>query len=562
MLLLAASATLGMPTSAQMVGSLRASMRARASSPQNPQIVAEQLTAIVAAGRLDDLRWPDFPDYQSRLQTFYGPSGYKPAWLRDGKPTPQGLELIRILKDADREGLQPEDYDASRWAHRLTVLRGVHSDADEARFDAALSVCVMRYVSNLQVGRINPQHLDFEFRVGDQKLNLPAFVRQRLVAGSDLPSQLAEVGPQFAACQRLRSALQHYMELAKRDTGEKLPVSAPVSPGEPYAGIARLASLLRLLGDLPENTTIPPGSDIYEGALVDAVKHFQTRHDLQPTGQLDPSTVAEMNVPLIDRLDQMRLALERYRWLPYNVEQPRIEINVPEFRLYGFDAGDHLALTMNVNVGAQYNYQTPLFEKDMQYIVFRPYWYPPPTILREAILPELKRKPSLDDIDLELIRANGKVIRSGHITPAMLQLMRSGKMTVRQQPGRGNSEGLVKFIFPNEYHVYIHDTPDDTKMFSDKERGFSHGCIQVQEPARLAAWVLRNNRGWDLERVERAMHQGRNNVRVDLASPVPVQIVYETAIVDANGNVRFVHDIYGNDAILEGKLAHGYPYPK
>jgi L,D-transpeptidase YcbB len=256
----------------------------------------------------------------------------------------------------------------------------------------------------------------------------------------------------------------------------------------------------------------------------------------------------------------MRMALERFRWLPYEFTQPPIVVNIPEFRLYGFKEGNELGLTMNVNVGDQYDFQTPIFENYIRYIVFRPYWYPPAGILRSEIIPPLEEDPSLENNELELVSASGQVIRSGNVTPAMLQQVRSGKLTVRQPPGPDNAMGLVKFIFPNEYHVYIHDTPVSVHMFSDTERMFSHGCIHVQEPAKLAAWLLRNTPGWDLERVQHAMHKGRDNVRVNLASPVPVLIVYDTAVVEENGEVHFFQDIYGHDAELKEELAKGYAH--
>jgi murein L,D-transpeptidase YcbB/YkuD len=269
-----------------------------------------------------------------------------------------------------------------------------------------------------------------------------------------------------------------------------------------------------------------------------------------------------MNIPLSDRVEQMRLGLERYRWLPYHFKQPPILINVPEFRLYAFEEGNRIGLTMTVNVGDQYDFQTPMFEKNMQYLVFRPYWNPPPEILRNEIIPDLKETPSLEENDLELVGAGGRVIKSGDVTPGMWQQLKAGKFTVRQPPGPENALGLVKFIFPNKHHVYIHDTPESENKFSGKERAVSHGCIHAQEPAELAAWVLRNNPGWNLERVEKAMHDGPNNVQVNLASPIPVLIAYQTAVVEENGEIHFFRDIYGHDATLEEELAKGYPYPK
>jgi murein L,D-transpeptidase YcbB/YkuD len=543
---------------------VRKSSATHTSGNSTPKLegVAARVSAIVASGRLEDLRWPNFSDYRSQLSSFYRPSGYKLAWVQDGQPSSQALELIQVLEDADREGLRAEDYDASRWSDRLILLKGPHDDAAEARFDAALTVCIMRYLSDLQVGRINPQHLGFEFDLSQKKKSdLPQFVRQGLVNGSDLHSELAEVEPPFEGYKRLRAALQHYEELAKMDTGEKLPPYVRAQPGNLYRHIARVASLLRLLGDLPENAWIPPDADKYEEPLVDAVKHFQKRHGLPPTGELEPKTIAEMNVPLSDRVEQMRLGLERYRWLPYDFKQSSIVINVPEFRLYCFEE-NRVALSMTVNVGDQYDFQTPMFEKNMLYVVFRPYWTPPSGILRNEIMPELSEHRSLDEIDVELVAANGQVIKSGNITPAMMEQIRTGKLTVRTPPDPDNALGLVKFMFPNRYHVYIHDTPVSAARFYSKARAVSHGCIHAEKPAELAAWVLRNNPGWDLQRVEHAMHEGRDNLQVNLASPIPVLIIYQTALVAETGEVLFFHDIYWHDKTLEAELAKGYPYPR
>ena len=323
LLLVAPMPLSGQPSPQSRTGSPVATS-AKASSTQKPDGAAARLRTIIDSGRHVDLRWPDFSDYKAHLDNFYRPSGYELAWIRDRKPTTQALELIRIFQDADQEGLRAEDYDAPRWADRLTLLKGSHQDDDEARFDAALTVCIMRYISDLHIGRINPQSLGFEFNVSNKKLNLPQFVRERLVDGSDLSSDLIAVEPPFKEYQRLRAALQHYMELKKSDDVEKVLDAGPVFPGDQYAGIAGLTKRLRLLGDLPDNVTIPPDAKVYEGPLVDAIRHFQGRFGMQPTGQFDYKTLVAMNVPLSDRIEQMRLGLERYRWLPYQFKQPPI----------------------------------------------------------------------------------------------------------------------------------------------------------------------------------------------------------------------------------------------
>jgi L,D-transpeptidase YcbB len=306
-LLLVSSLPISGQTSAQKGTSSPVATNAKASSAQKLEGATARLSAIAASGHLEDLRWPDFSDYRLHVTDFYRPSGYKLAWIHDGKPTTQAIELIQILQGADREGLLAEDYDASRWADRLTLLKSPHDGADEARFDAALTVCIMRYISDLHIGRINPQSLGFEFDVSHKKLDLPHFVRERLVDGSDLRSELRAVEPPFAIYQRLLAALLHYMELEKTGDGEKVLDVGGVSPGGQYAGVAGLTSRLRLLGDLPDNVTIAPDPKVYEGPLVDAVKHFQERLGMRPTGELDYKTVVEMNVPLSDRVEQIRL---------------------------------------------------------------------------------------------------------------------------------------------------------------------------------------------------------------------------------------------------------------
>ena len=537
--------------------------RTRASSPQKLGDVSARLRAIIASGRLEDLRWPNFTDYRKQLESFYRPSGYTLAWLQKGEPTAQAAEMIQVLQDADSEGLRAEDYDGSRWTDRLTRLRAPHSASDEAGFDAALSVCAMRYISDVRIGRINPLHFGFGLDVSHKKLDLDQYLRQRVIDGTDLRAELVEIEPPFAGYKRLRSALLHYEELEKIDDGEALPDPVPaLFPGGQYKGIPRLTKLLKLLGDLPDTTAVASESNIYDGVLVDAVKHFQQRHGLQPTGKLDSQTVREMNVPLSDRVEQMRLSLERYRWLRYQFSEPPILVNIPEFRLYGFDEDNRIGLTMNVNVGDAYDFQTPVFENNIRYIVLRPYWNPPPQILRNEIVPDLEDNHDLEENDLELVTAGGRVIKSGRVTAAMLQQIRSGKLQVRQPAGPENALGLVKFIFPNKHHVYIHDTPEEKDMFSKYQRAFSHGCIHAQDPAKLAAWLLRHKPGWDLKRVQDAMQNGRDNVTVNLVPPTPVLIVYATALAKEDGNVHFFQDIYELDASLEKALAKGYPYPQ
>ena len=517
---------------------------------------------LVTSGNLEGMRWPNFSDYRNWLQKFYEPTRFAPAWAHGSQSAPLALSLIELFRDAGKKGLDPEDYDASRWEERIRALQGSSSGLVVARFDVALTVCTMRYASDLRIGRINPQHFKFGLGVEQKKYDLAQFLRDRIMTTSNLAQVLDGVEPPFAGYRRTEQALARYVELARTDDGEKLPtVTKPVDPGQSYAGVPRLARFLRLVGDLPADATLTGDAQTYGGPLVDAVKHFQRRHGLDDDGRLGPGTIKQLNVPLQHRVLQLQLTLERWRWLPAEFSAPPIIVNIPDFRLRALDENNNVAMEMRVVVGKAMRTQTPVFTRDMTYVVFRPYWNVPPSILRSEIVPAIQRDRSyIARKNYEVATYDGKVVTSGNISDDVLAQLRAGKLMVRQKPGPANALGLVKMIFPNEHNVYLHSTPSP-ELFSRSRRDFSHGCIRVEKPAELAAWALRNNPGWTLERVKQQMQSGKDDVTVNLVKRVPVFIVYGTALAYANGDVHFSEDIYGHDAELATALAKGYPYP-
>jgi len=310
---------------------------------------------------------------------------------------------------------------------------------------------------------------------------------------------------------------------------------------------------LRLLGDMPA------GGDetAYDAAVADGVKHFQERHGLTADGKLGAATVRALNVPLASRVTHLEDALERWRWMPPEFPQPPVVVNIPEFRLRAFEGGEKVAVAMNVVVGKAAPTQTPVFTDNIQYIVFRPYWNVPPSIVRSSVIPGINRSGSsyLERESFEVMGGDG--------SPAdIVAGLRSGKYSVRQKPGPKNSLGLIKFIFPNSNNVYLHSTPS-TQLFALSRRDFSHGCIRLERPADLAVFLLRNQDGgkWTLQNVQQAMDSGKDNLQVNLARPVPVLILYVTAVVEADGTIHFFDDIYGHDKKLDAVLAKGPPYP-
>ena len=544
-------------------GAVTASLFPSATNGATPTMVArsdatEFLREIISAGRLTNLRWPDFSDYRVHLQEFYESVSYSPVWIRDGEPKPQALAIIEALQEADLDGLNAEDYDGSRWKERLPRTQ---QPEDAANFDVALTVSVMRYISDRHIGRVNPRHFKFGLTVESKKYNLARFVRDRLVESQDVHTALEEVEPPFPGYKRTLAALRRYLKLLPLDDGEKLPTpSKGIDPGTSYPGSARLTRLLRLLGDLPTEASLASG-DTYQEPLVEAVKSFQQRHGLTPDGRLGEQTLKQLNTPLTRRVEQLRLTLERWRWVPQEFAEPPVVVNIPEFRLRAFDDKGTIVLAMSVIVGKALRHETPVFEKAMRFVVFRPYWNVPPGIQRSEIVPAIQRDRNyLSKNNYEVITHGGQIVTSGVITDEVLADLRAGKLAVRQKPGLTNALGLVKLMFPNEYHVYLHSTPAQ-QLFAKSRRDFSHGCIRVEKPDELAAWALSNNPGWTLERIQTAMESGQNDLQVNLTKPIPVLILYVTAVVDETGVVHFFDDLYGHDAALENVLAKGYPYP-
>jgi murein L,D-transpeptidase YcbB/YkuD len=552
-----------------VVLSVLAPALARAASPSAPQLSLsgqQALRSFIESGTLADLRWPNFSDYRNDLKSFYESSNYSLAWLHDGRPTSQALAVIEASEGADQVGLSAEDYDGPRWKDRIARLRGENQHASEdeqVRFDLALTVSLMRYVSDIQFGRVKPRAVHLGSDDMHRQYDLPRFLRDQIINSNDVATVLSRLEPPFQGYRHTEEALHTYMQIAARDDGEKLPpVKKTVAPGDAYPGVPRLVRLLKLVGDLPPNAAVAPDSTVYQGPLVDAVKHFQQRHGLEAKGGIDKDTLEQLNTPLSSRVRQLQLSLERWRWLPHAFSRPPVVVNIPEFRLRTFGQGETVDLTMKVVVGRAYRTQTPVFEQDMAYVVFRPYWNVPLGIQRGETVPKLQKDPDyLRKNNFEVVDRRGSVVSTGAVSDEQLAQLRSGDLSIRQRPGPTNSLGLVKFVFPNEHNVYLHDTPA-VELFSRTRRDFSHGCIRVENPVALAEWVLQGNGGWTKERILAAMNSGPDSQQVNLVQKIPVVIIYGTAVVLPNGEVDFFQDIYGHDAALERALARGYPHPQ
>jgi murein L,D-transpeptidase YcbB/YkuD len=540
-------------------GSL-AELPQQTSCPQQLTAQGEaELLGYVDTARLNDLLWPNFEDYRSETKEFYNSFCNSLPWIQGTKPTRQARELIRELLAAADKGLKPEDYDGPLWDERLAAFKSPNSASESAliRFDVALTVSTMRYLSDLRIGRVNPRALHFEFEIYDKRLDLSDYLKYVIVNAQDVSAAVEGVEPLFPVYRRTLHALQHYLELARRDDGEVLPSPRHViQPGNSYSGVPRLVRLLTLLGDFPSADAKAPRRMIYEGRLVDAVKHFQQRHGLYPTGLIDSPTLAELNTPLSRRVLQLQLTLERWRWLPQNLGSPIIVVNIPEFRLHVVSEEHRVVFSMSVVVGKAFHHPTPVFAGEITAVVFRPFWNVPPKIQHDEFVPELEKNPLyLVENSFEIVDARGDVVEGDPITEDIVQQLRSGQLGLRQKPGPANSLGLIKFEMPNPYDIYLHATPA-SELFSKSRRDFSHGCIRLEDPVALAAWVLRNQSEWTTDRIRAAM-DGEEILRVNLDKPVTVLVLYGTAAVKEDGQVFFFRDIYSLDEELEKALTNG-----
>ncbi len=531
--------------------------KAAASSPSPVSSPAALPAAIGQIISVEQEKLGPLPQFRGEIAQFYARLGNQPAWLRDGHLTSQGRALIVLFDLAGQKGLRPGDY--GNWPALLRQLDAAKTPDQRMRIDVALTAAAMRYVSDLHFGRIRPQAMGFALGEREKHFSLADFLATRVVHAQDMERAIEGAEPPFPGYWRTLTALHRLEAVPPERKRKPLPVPRKsVHPGQPYAALPQLFHRLKRTGDLPLKAPPPADATLYQGRIVEAVERFQQRHGLVVDGILGRATVGALNVPLSHRIEQLKLTLERWRWVPQSLALPVIVVNIPEFRFYVIGRDYRWLMVQRVIIGRAYRHKTPVFIARMRSIVFRPYWKVPYSIQRGELVPHIARDPGyLRRNQYQIVTlANGPV--RGPVTASVLAKLRSGALKIRQLPGGKNSLGLIKFEFPNRYDVYMHGTPA-TQLFSRTRRDFSHGCIRMQDPAALAAWLLRDVPGWTPEKIQATMH-GTETVTVDLPHPVTVVILYGTAVVAPYGEVRFLPDIYGYDRKLQAGLAR--PRPK
>ncbi|MFT3885464.1 MAG: L,D-transpeptidase family protein [Flavobacteriales bacterium] len=486
---------------------------------------------------------PDAHGDSAAIVDFYKRRGYQYAWFVNDRISAAAGNLLGLMSTDSLLGAGQADHERVRdLVQAFQSGDTVAVPKDQLRdAELALTSQFFRFADKNYGGFVQRDVRDLDWFIPRRKKDLDQLLDSLAAGRMDL-SAYEPVHPQY---QALKAELKRYYVL--RQAGAWAPIileKKTYALGDSAALLATVRDRLFRLGDLAANDS----SARFDTTLVQGVQTFQRRFGQKPGGIIDAAFARELSVAPEERIRQLLVNMERLRWVDPHPPADMILVNIPEYRLHVYEGGKE-AWAMDVVVGATAT-RTAIFSGDLSMIVFAPYWNVPQSIIRSEILPAVKRNAGY------LARKDMEVVQGGSVVPAgsidWSKYSKGVPFTIRQRPGRQNALGQVKFLFPNEYSIYLHDTPSKDKFLADK-RAFSHGCIRLSDPPRLADYLLRNDSTWTPAKIKQAMN-GTKETTVKLATPVPVIIGYFTAWVDADGRLNFRDDVYGNDAKLANEL--------
>ncbi len=514
----------------------------------------------------DEIRWRiehvDLPSLQvnevpltthQALSSFYLERHFEPGWVTDEGVHDAVEDVVEVLRTADLHGLRPAVYNVGLIEETLHQIREREDDGEApdiallADFDLLLTDAYLLFGSHLHVGRVDPQELDAQWRANRRGINMSERLTEALEAGEPA-GMLKTLAPQHPEYRALQVALVRYRALDAAGGWRPIPDGPTMRRGDSEERVLALRERLLKTGDLPAEADTAD-APFFDDALHDAARAFQERHGLEADGLIGRMTTTELNVSARQRAEQIELNLERWRWLPQDLGDRHVRVNIAAFDLQVME-GEQVALDMRVVVGRPYR-RTPVFSDRITYLAFAPYWNVPPRMAVVDILPQVQRDVNyLQQQNMRVFRGWGA--NSQPIDPATIDWQslsaRNFPYRFRQEPGPNNALGNVKFMFPNEFNVYLHDSPA-RELFRRADRTFSSGCIRVEKPMELAEYLLQDTPGWTLERMRQVINQ-RVERAVVLREPVPVHILYWTAFMGENGTVHFRRDVYDRDEPL------------
>jgi murein L,D-transpeptidase YcbB/YkuD len=487
----------------------------------------------------------------------YRDRAFQPAWIGIDGLRPQAETFLQVVRRADRDGLNPAHYHVQPLDKMLQRSGAASARDHEALVDAEilLTDAMITYAWHLRAGRISPETIN---EVGSSNFtasDLVALVQQTLDADR-FDDALQHLSPAQAGYAKLRQVVATYQAIAAKGGWPRIPDGPKLQKGDRGPRVAALYRRLLITGDLEAKT--PSSGDLFDVMVEQGLRRFQERHGLEPDGMAGPATLAELNVPVEMRLRQLTLNMERWRWLPENLGERHITVNIPNFALQVVEQGQSV-LRMRVVVGRPTR-PSPVFSADMTYLVLSPRWYVPPVIALEDKLPLIRKDPSY------VARQNFRIFQdvgwgSTQIDPLSVDwstvTARNFPYRLRQDPGPTNALGRVKFMLPNRYQVYLHDTPSKT-LFAKTERAYSSGCIRLEKPIELAEYLLGADPKWSRQKILAAIATSREQT-VRLSTSIPVYLLYWTAWVNEDGVTHFRRDIYSRDTVLEKTLRSAVP---
>lgn len=486
------------------------------------------------------------------LPRFYEQRGYSPAWLESGAPSSNCQALVRAVGTAGDHGLNPSEYHVEKIAGLLTEVEANQrakkplNPGRLADLEFLLSDAFLIYGAHLLGGKVNPETIEPDWTAGKREADLAALLAEALIT-NDVEKALNSLAPQDAAYRSMQGVLKQLQAAAPRPSAPLVQAAPSFKLGFRGPQTAALRARLEAAGYLSQDSE--QDKEVFNESLEAALKKFQASWGLEADGVCGPATLNAVNRSEKDNIAAIRANLERWRWMPQNLGDRHILVNIADFHLAVVENGEEL-LAMKAIVGKLYR-KTPIFSGRMTYLVISPYWDVPPSIARKDKLPLMQKDPNY-------LTANNFVVYQGwgadsrEVDPASVDWKTLGPdnfpYRLRQQPGPGNALGRIKFMFPNKHNVYIHDTPSHD-LFAKSQRNFSSGCIRIQDPIGLAEYLLRDVPGWSRAAIEEAVER-RAEKTVTLSRPIPVHVMYFTVFGDNQGLVHFRNDIYERDARL------------
>jgi len=484
------------------------------------------------------------------VKSFYKGRDFMPAWSENGYAS-QAETLIMAVEDAYGDGLSPEYYHLENIKALVNKLqKETRPEAGQlSNFDILMTDAFLTLGCHLSAGCVNPVTLETKWFAKSLKVDVSSVLEQALKK-KQVREALADLRPQKDMYLRLKAALANYRESELKTKWPQISPGPSLKKGESSPRVRQLRKRLESSGDMPADET---GGNLYDDKLEQAVMAFQKCHGLNADGAVGRDTLNALNVPLEKRIRQMELNMERLRWILGNKEDRFIEVNIANFQLDVVE-NDKSILSMKVVVGKPYM-STPIFSAEMIQIVINPPWNIPPKIAQNEILKEVQKNSHyLEDQHIEVVNGPGylgKAIDTANIDWSKVNV-KDLKYRFRQIPGKWNALGTLKFLLPNEYDVYLHDTPAKS-LFSRDVRTFSHGCIRIEKPLDLAEYLMREDPRWSKKEIEEAIGSGIEKV-IKIPKPLNVHFLYLTAWVDDNNIMQFRNDIYGRDASLDKAL--------